>query len=230
VLACAAGYGDCNTDHDGMNLCTHGATWIKSNRQRIIDMYANYARLTNTATPNKGVVWLLEGDFIQYTYADQMSPLTMAELGSLTNDIVCAIKGAEPNAAVAINHSTRIRNPQMSSYFNAMPMSIIDLVWTTGMGDVTGGSFNDGDARNRSDGTYTYLHTLTNKRIVVDTSFGTTRMDDSWTDIPVATLNQRIADGVLAVNVTTAGSSTLSDATYQSRITALGPQLSSVCP
>src|SRR6185436_1955254 len=143
--------------------------------------------------------------------ADQMSPLTMAELGSLTNDIVCAIKGAEPNAAVAINHSTWIRNPQMSSYFNAMPMSIIDLVWTTGMGDVTGGSFNDGDARNRSDGTYTYLRTLTGKKIVVDTSFGTTRMDDSWTDIPVATLNQRIADGVIAVNVTTAGTSTLTD-------------------
>jgi hypothetical protein len=229
----AAGYGDCNTDHDGMNLCTHGATWIKSNRQRILDMYANYARLTNTASPNKGVVWLLEGDFIQYTYADQTSALTMAELGALTNDIVCAIKTAEPNAIVALNHSTWIRNPQMSSYFNAMKdagaMAIMDLVWTTGMGDVTGGYFNDGDARNRSDGTYTYLHTLTGKKIVVDTSFGTTRMDDSWTDIPVATLNQRIADGVVAVNVTTAGSSTLSDATYQSRVGTLGPQLSSLC-
>jgi hypothetical protein len=229
----AAGYGDCNTDHDGMNLCTHGATWIKSNRQKVLDMYANYARLTNGASPNKGVVWLLEGDFIQYTYADQTSPLSMAELGALTNDIVCAIKTNEPNAIVALNHSTWIRNPQMSSYFNAMKdsgaMSIMDLVWTTGMGDVTGGYFNDGDARNRSDGTYTYLHTLTGKKIVVDTSFGTTRMDDSWTDIPVATLNQRIADGVVAANVTTAGSSTLSDATYQSRIGTLGPQLSSVC-
>jgi hypothetical protein len=224
-----AGYGDCNTDSDGQNLCTHGASWIKSNRQRLVDMYANYARLTNMASPNKGVVWLLEGDFIQYTYAEQTSPLTMAELGTLTSDIVCAIKSNQPNAAVAINHSTWIRNPQMSSYFNAMPLSLIDLVWTTGMGDVAGGSFNDGDARNRSDGTYAYLRTLTGKKIVVDTSFGVTRMDDSWTAIPVATLNQRIADGVVAVNVTTAGTSTLSDATYQSRIGALGPQLSSAC-
>jgi hypothetical protein len=227
--AAAAGYGDCNTDSDGQNLCSHGASWIKSNRQRIIDMYANYARLTNTASPNKGVVWLLEGDFIQYTYADQTSPLTMTELGTLTSDIVCAIKTNEPNAAVALNHSTWIRNPQMTNYFTAMPMSIVDLVWTTGMGDVASGSFNDGDARNRSDGTYAYLRTLTGKKIVVDTSFGTTRMDDSWTDIPVATLNQRVADGVVAVNITTAGTSTLSDATYQSRIGTLGPQISPVC-
>ena len=222
-----AGYGDCNTDRDGQNLCTHGATWLKSNRQRVIDMYANYARLTNTATPNKGVVWLLEGDFIQYTYADQTSPLTMAELGALTNDIVCAIKTAEPNAAVALNHSTWIRNPQMSSYFDAMrdsgALAALDLVWTTGMGNVTGGYFNDGDARNRSDGTYTYLSTLTGKRILVDTSFGATSMDDSWTGIPVATLNQRIADGVVAVNVTEPPSD------YQTRIASLGPQLSSVC-
>jgi hypothetical protein len=49
-------------------------------------------------------------------------------------------------------------------------------------------------------------------------------MDDSWTGIPVATLNQRIADGVVAVNVTEPPSD------YQTRITNLGSQLSSVCP
>jgi hypothetical protein len=190
-------------------------------------MYANYARQTHTASPNKSVVWLLEGDFIQYTYAEQTSALTMAELGSLTLDIVCAIKSNQPTAAVALNHSTWIRNPQMSNYFNAMRTSgaldILDLVWTTGMGNVSGGYFNDGDARNRSDGTYTYLSTLTGKRILVDTSFGATSMDDSWTGIPVATLDQRIADGVVAVNVTEPPGD------YQTRIAGLTPQLSSVC-
>lgn len=223
----AAGYGDCNTDNDGQNLCTHGATWIKANRARILEMYSNYARLTQAASPNKSVVWLLEGDFIQYTYAEQTSALTMTELATLTTDIVCAIKSAQPSAAVALNHSTWIRNPQMSSYFNAMrdsgALAILDLVWTTGMGNVSGGYFNDGDARNRSDGTYTYLSTLTGKRILVDTSFGATSMDDSWTGIPVATINQRIADGVVAVNVTEPPSD------YQTRITNLGSQLSSVC-
>jgi len=102
-------------------------------------------------------------------------------------------------------------------------LDILDLVWTTGMGNVSGGYFNDGDARNRSDGTYTYLSTLTGKRIVVDTSFGATSMDDSWTGIPAATLNQRIADGVVAVNVTEPPGD------YPTRVAGLGPQLSSVC-
>jgi hypothetical protein len=218
------GFGDCNTDKDGRNLCTDGAQWIKSNRAMVIDMYANYAKMTHQASPNKPVAWLLEGDFIQYTNSSQSSPLSMQEIGQLTSDIVCAIKSNEPNALVAVNHSSWIRNPQLTSYFNALPLSIVDFVWTTGMGNVAGGYLNNGDANNRMDGTYAYLHELTGKKLFVDTSFGASQQNDSWSNTPVATLNQRITDGVVAANVTEPPSD------YQSRVQSLSPQLDSVCP
>jgi len=219
----AAGFGDCNTDTDGHNLCTDGAQWIRTNRDNLVAMYANYAKMTYQASPNKGVVWLLEGDFIQYTNKTQTNALTMTELGQLANDIICAIKSNEPNAAVAIDHSSWIRNPQLTSYFNAMPLSIMDFLWTTGMGNVAGGYLNTGDSFNRPDGTYAYLHMLTGKNIVVDTSFGASAQGDTWTTTDVATLNQRIADGVIAANVTTP------PANYQTAIGTLTPQLAATC-
>lgn len=217
------GFGDCNTDPDDQNLCTRGAQWLKSNRDLIVQRYANYSRMTRMASPNKGVLWLLEGDFIQYTYDDQSSPLTMAELGSLASDIVCAIKSNDPNALVAINHSSWIRNPVLTNFFNAMPLNIVDMVWTTGMGNVPGGYLNTGDANNRMDGSYAYLFQLTKKTMLVDTSFGASQAADSWSNTPAQTLNQRITDGVIAANVT------MPPNDYQNRITALEPQLSSVC-
>jgi hypothetical protein len=216
------GYGDCNTDFDD-NLCSHGASWLKANRERVVQRYADYARQAYQANTAKPVIWLLEGDFIQYTYDDQTDPFDMAELGSLAADISCAIRGAQPNAVVALNHSSWIRNPTLSRYFDAMPLDLIDLIWTTGMGDVPGGYLNDGDAADREDGTYRYLHELTGKKIFVDTSFGASQQDDSWTNVPVDILNQRIADGVIAANVTQPPGD------YQNRISALSGQLSPVC-
>lgn len=222
-MASDAGYGDCNTDFDGENLCNRGAWWLRENRDRVVQRYADYARKTYQANPEKPVIWLLEGDFIQYTYADQTEPFSMSELGSLTTDIVCAIRAAQPNAVVALNHSSWIRNPTLGQYFAAMPLGLIDLVWTTGMGDVQGGYLNAGDAANREDGTYRYLSQLTGKKMFVDTSFGVSQQDDSWSNVPAETLNQRIADGVIAANVTEPPGD------YQSRISALAAQLVSVC-
>ena len=216
------GYGDCNTDFDD-NLCSHGAWWLRTNRERVVQRYADYARQTYQANTAKPVVWLLEGDFIQYTYDDQTEPFSMSELGSLAADIVCAIRGAEPNAVIALNHSSWIRDPALGQYFAAMPLDLLDLIWTTGMGDVPGGYLNDGDAANREDGTFRYLSQLTGKKIFVDTSFGASQQDDSWSNVPAETLNQRIADGVIAANVTQP------PADYQNRISGLAGQLDSVC-
>jgi hypothetical protein len=219
-----AGFGDCNTDRtDGQNLCTRGAQWIRDNRARLIDMYGNYAKLTHAASPNKGVLWLLEGDFVQYTYADQSNELTMQELAGLASDIICAIKSNAANAHVAINHSAWLANEVTDQFWAAMdgrttrqgdrwvstpgarrPISITDMVWTTGAGNNNGfitvgtnsTSYNGATAK------YSYLATASGKRLLVDTSFGPSQQADSWSNIGASMLNQRIAEGVSAVNVT----------------------------
>jgi hypothetical protein len=107
-----------------------------------------------------------------------------------------------------------------------MPLNVMDFIWTTGAGNANGfltqgttaSSYNGATAK------YSYLHSLTGKRILVDTSFGASQQADSWSDQSAATLNQRIADGIFAINVT----SPPADSTYQSRINALG-SLTSTC-
>jgi hypothetical protein len=220
------GFGDCNTDNDNQTLCTRGAQWVRDNRTSIIQMYANYARMTYEASPNQGVLWLLEGDFIQYTTETQQNPLSYAEAGQLTADIICAIKANEPNAAVAMNHSAWNSNEETDEFWRAMPLSIMDFVWTTGAGNANGfiTSGTTASSYNGETAKYSYLHSLTGKRVLVDTSFGASQQADSWSDQNASTLNQRIADGIFAVNVT----SPPPDSTYSGRISALGA-LASTC-
>ncbi len=218
-----AGLGDCNLDNSG-NLCTDGAELIRSKRESIVSIYANYAKMTHQVWPTRPLLWLLEPDFIQYTGKSQKNPLTLSELGQLASDIICAIKTNMPNAAVAINHSSWIRDPQRTQYFAAMPMAAVDAVYTTGLGNVPGGYINTGDSYMRPDGTYASLHALTRKPIIVDTSFGVTAMADTWSTAPLETLNARIADGVVAVNVNPMPVS------YQASIDNLAPELSKTCP
>jgi hypothetical protein len=103
-----------------------------------------------------------------------------------------------------------------------MPLDLIDLLHVTSSAD-TGGYFNDGDAFNREDGTFRFLNQLTGKPIIADTSFGVTTMQDSWSTASVATLNDRIADGVVGVLIyPTPGD-------YQQRINSLSGGLQSTC-
>lgn len=219
-----AGYGDCNTDFDGQNLCSHGAAFIKANRERLVSIYQSYARRSYQAYSNGPVIWVVEPDMIQYvTSGTQTSPLSFAELGSLMTDIICAIKSEMPNAIIAPNYSPWTSGDDIISFWSALPLDLIDLVHVTGMANVPGGYINDGDANNRSDGTFAYLHGITGKPIIVDTSFGVTTMEDTWSSSPAATLNERIADGVVAANVYPAPGD------YQSRINSLNSQLDSTC-
>jgi hypothetical protein len=219
-----SGFGDCNTDFDGQNLCTHGAQYIRSNRDRLVSIYQSYARRSYAAYPNNPVIWVVEPDLVQYVTSDsQTNPLSWSELGSLITDIFCAIKSEMPNAVIAPNYSPWIREPEITSFWTALPLDLIDLVHVTGMGNVPGGYINDGDAINRSDGTYRYLNQITGKPIIVDTSFGVTTMSDTWSTASAATLNERIADGVTAALIYPTPSN------YQSRIDSLASQLDSTC-
>lgn len=189
----------------------------------MVKAYAWYAAQTYAAY-KKPVIWLLEGDFIQYSVEGSTSGLSYAQLGQLAAQITLAIKCNDPPAVVAMNYSTWISSSQLNSYIGAMNTSMAslgtsyDMIWTTGQGT----SANAGSSE-----TWAALHTLTGKPILVDESFGLSAAGDSWANQTAATINARIAGGVVAANITTATPSYL----QTNLTTTLAPStLSSTCP
>jgi hypothetical protein len=221
----AKGFADGNENPNGPNLTTDGAQLLRDQRQALIDMYAWYAKKSYEVWQQKPIVWLLEGDFVQYAGDSQKNKLSYQELGQLAVDITCAIKSNMPNAVVAINHSTWNADQVTNDFWNAMKNANYDLVWTTGVPNNTGFLEKSAtpDSYNHATATYAYVHMFTGRPIFVDTSFGLSAMEDSWSNADAATLNARIADGVIAANVT------MAPASYQSAVTALEPQLDMVC-
>ena len=185
-------------------LSTDGAALIKANYNAIIDAYAWYAQKTAAAWPTKPLIWLLEGDFVQFTDSGQSSPMTYAEIGKLAADITCAIKSNMPNAVVAIDHSAWNADEVTNSYWGAMADVNYDMVWTTGVGNNKG--FINGDANsstyNAKTANYAYLYKLTGRTTLVDTSAGASAAGDSWSTASLADLNARISEGVVAANIT----------------------------
>jgi hypothetical protein len=143
-------------------------------------------------SPNKPVFWWLEGDYIQYSYDDQINPLNYEELGELAKDIACAIKTNQPGAIVAMNHSPWISDEQMKEFWGAMPPEI-DIVWLQGPGDDN--VLNNSWAKT---GCYDSLYKYAKYRpMMAETSYGT---PDRWTTTSVDNINARIAQGVFAVH------------------------------
>jgi hypothetical protein len=153
------------------------------------------------------------------------SPLSVAELGTLVDDITCAIKTNAPNHVVAINHTPWNGNDETDAFFDAVNLDIVDMVWTTGVGNNAGLINLGADAQeyNATTARYSYLYEYTGKTVFVDTSFGPSQQADSWSNNTADVLNERIAEGVIAANVT------MPPTDYQTRITNLGPTLDSVC-
>ena len=189
-------------------------------------MYASYARQSAAVWKDKPLVWLLEGDFVQYTYAEQKQTLSMRELGELARDISCAIKSNMPNAVVAINHTTWLSDEVTNQFWDTMAGISYDLVWTTGVANNMGFLEKNANAStyNHAAATYAYVAKKTGRKIFVDTSFGLSGMSDTWLSAGAAVLNQRIAEGVIAANVT------MPAAGYVAATESLLPSLSMVCP
>jgi len=189
----------------------------------MVKAYAWYAAQTYAAF-KKPIIWLLEGDFIQYSVeGSQTVPLSYAQLGQLAAQITLAIKCNDPPAVVAIDYSTWISASQLTSYIDGINTAMAalgtsyDMIWTTGQGS----------SANAGNSSYANLHTVTGKPILVDESFGLSAQGDTWANQTAATINARIAGGVVAANITTATPSYL-----QTNVTTtLAPSaLNSTCP
>jgi hypothetical protein len=209
------------------NLTKDGASFVKAHRSTIIKAYADYAKQSYAVWPTKALVWLLEGDFVQFSDSGQSSPLTMTEVAQLAADITCAIKGNMPNAVVGINHSTWNTNDVTNSYWNAMKSVGVkfDFAWTTGVAN-SNGFFNTGvisSTYNGATATYSYLHEVSGKKIFVDDGCGGNTAED-WAPGTAATLNARIASGVMAFN-----HCANLEPNYQAQTAALKAQLNSTC-
>jgi hypothetical protein len=222
----ANGLPDGNENPNGPNLTTDAAQLIRDHREQLVSSYANYAKQTAAVWKDKPLVWLLEGDFVQYTAESQKNRLSYAELGALSRDITCAIKSNMPNALVAVNQSTWNADQVTKDFWNALKDSNYDLVWTSGVPNNMG-FFEKGanaSSYNKDTATYKFVHEFTGRKIFVDTSFGLSGMADSWSGASAADLNARIADGVIAANVTMPASN------YVATVKALQPMLNPICP
>ncbi|MGD0835336.1 MAG: hypothetical protein ABSB49_01670 [Polyangia bacterium] len=181
----------------------------------MVKAYAWYAAQTY-AVFQKPVIWLLEGDFIQYSIEGSSSGLSYAQLGQLAAQITLAIKCNDPPAVVAIDYSTWITSAQLTSFIGGIDTAMAalgtsyDMIWTTGAGTSSYANLN-----------------MTGKSILVDESFGLSAQSDTWANQTAGTINARIAEGVVAANITTATPSYL-----QTNVTTtLAPSaLSPTCP
>jgi YD repeat-containing protein len=191
----------------------------------MVKAYAYYAAQTYAAY-KKPIIWLLEGDLIQYSpSSSQTQKLTWTQFGQLVAQIVLAIKCNDPPAVVAVDYSSWMSNATMQLFFNAINTEVANLgtsyemVWTTGQGT----SANAGSGT-----TWAQLHTASgNKPILVDESFGLSAAGDSWANQTAATINSRIAGGVQAINITT---SPLPSYLQTNVTTTLAPSaLNSIC-
>jgi 3-deoxy-D-arabino-heptulosonate 7-phosphate (DAHP) synthase len=106
-----------------------------------------------------------------------------------------------------------------------MPLDVLDMVWTSGAGDNDGYTRPDynADSYNAATNNYAYLHSRTDKTIMVDTSYASSGQPDRWSTATASALNDRIAEGVVGVLVSSPASN------YQSAIQNLSSQLGSVC-
>ena len=107
VIAFAArrdeGLQDCNVS--GLtNLCQYGATYIRNNMQRILDIYANYARgYASCWGTSRPIIFLMEPDYYQYHSGGDANALSPQEAGQFMGQIVSTMRQHLPNAVFSLD-------------------------------------------------------------------------------------------------------------------------------
>lgn len=200
---------DCAPSSATPNICTTGAAWIRSNRDKLRATYATYAdqvaAVWGTEAP---LIWLFEPGFNEYARASQTEPLTLEELSAVATDLVSTIKLHLPNARISHYASPAIED--LEAYFGALDLTYVDLVNVTGQAGLD--YFAAGNNAANPSATYRRLHAASGRSILVDTGFGASALaPPDWLSVGADTISQRISDGVMAVQIDDAPSSMQSD-------------------
>ena len=209
----ALGYQDGNVNPNGPNLTNSmGPVLLGTDNAScpsgticagnvMVKAYAWYAAQVY-ASYKKPILWLMEGDFIQYSIEGSASGLSYDQLGQLAAQITNAIKCNDPTAIIAWNYSTWISTSQRDLYFNALNTNMVKLGTSYEMVFTTG----NGSSNSAGSGTtWAQLYAAAgNKPIYSDESFGLSAAGDSWANQSAATIDARIAGHVVAANITTA--------------------------
>lgn len=203
IIAFAArrdwGLQDC--DVGTPNLCQRGAQYIRQNRQKILDIYANFARGVYQIMGDRPSVWLMEADFTQYTLAEQEGGgLTYAEAGQLMSDIIDVVRQYCPSAVFSLDISPwRLRGWQIN-WFSHMPMDRVSFIHTSGGRSRADTDFIS-DSWHTDLPTWRWTYETFGKPILADAGYGVAGVslghDDLWDN--VGHLTNRINNGVRGV-------------------------------
>lgn len=204
IIAFAArrdqGIQDCNVSQTN-NLCQSGTQYIRDNRQKILNIYASFAKGVNSIMGSSPSVWLMEADFTQYTLSTQKNGgFTYEEAGQLMTDIINTVKSNAPSALFSIDISPWHDTTWQKSWYSKMPMSQFSYIHTSG-GSSRGDTEFISDSWSNALPTWKWTYKTYGKPIFADAGYGVggagTGHDSRWDNI--TNLSNRIKDGVVGV-------------------------------
>jgi hypothetical protein len=189
------------------NLCESGASRLRDAavKNSILAVYEDYAKGTATDWgTQKPVVWLMEPDFYQYAQPGSQSgnPLSFSEASKLMNELIDKVKSHLPNAIFSLDISPWTTDQgQTQAYYKSFSLERFTYLHTSGGESRPEGGVGSATITNNKM-TYKEIFDLVKKPIIADCGYGVggeaTGHNEAWDN--VGNLNNRIADGVIAVS------------------------------
>lgn len=122
ISAKSSGLQDCNVGAPPeQTLCHGGAQYIRSNADRLANIYADSARKYSEALGGKPGLIHVEPDWFQYVGSEQTSPLSMAEAGQIMNRLLTAVKQSCASCAIVADISPW--NPDLRGWYSSWDLS-----------------------------------------------------------------------------------------------------------
>ncbi len=161
---------ECNTGAKP-NLCQHGAQFLRTHREHILNRYLHYAlSIADKIGRSAFCVFLIEPDFYQYYGSAEQKggAVTGEEMRSLFDEIAKIVREHLPNAAISWDVSAWLSEEEMTKWWSYFSNSTqIDFVHTS-----SGESRADIEEVQVGQLKWKFISELTGKRIIADTGYG----------------------------------------------------------